>query len=63
MKCLFESQKMSSENKDNGFTTLGATFDESNNANVELPPQMNDRMFFSYRLLTYRRRGKWRYSH
>ena len=30
---------MSSENKENGFTTLGATFDESTNANVELPPQ------------------------
>ena len=45
MTCLFI--QMSSENKDNGFTTLGSTFDESTNANVELPPQSNDRTFFS----------------
>ena len=30
---------MSSENKENGFTTLGSTFDESTNANMDLPPQ------------------------
>lgn len=39
---------MSEETTDNGFTPLGATLDNDNQATVELPPTSENCMFFMF---------------
>ena len=39
---------MSENNKDNGFTPLGATLDNDDQPTVELPPTSENGMFFMF---------------